>query len=73
MLFRVELLQSASTLLDSVLKSALFYRQAKANFYDTPMQISERVSQTYIPWTASKGTRGTRNSIIEQVQQNFVT
>lgn len=66
--FRVNFLLSASTLLDSMLKSALFYRQSKASLYKTAVHPSEDLMQSYLPWTASEGTHGMRNSIVEQVR-----
>ena len=60
---RVDLVQSSSSVLDSVLKSALFYRQAKASFYNAG-NFSGAEKQAYLPWTASNVVR---NCIAEQV------
>lgn len=66
-MFRVNLLLSASTLLDSVLKRVLFSRQSKAAVYTTPVQSSATVMQDFLPWTASEGSHGMRNVLTEQV------
>ena len=39
-----------------MLKSALFYRQAKSGVYEDP-DLSENVVHGYLPWTASKEMR----------------
>lgn len=60
----MKLLLSGSTLLNSMLRNVLFYRQSKAGSYDCP----EVNCEEYLSWTASEGSTGVRTTIIEQVQ-----
>ena len=70
--FRVTLLLVASTLLDSVLRNVLLYRQSKVGVYSTHSSSAEdNVHCDNIPWTASDGSRGMRSSIVEEVWDSY--
>lgn len=58
------LLLSASTLLDSVLRSALFYRQSKGSLYKPNVASRRDILHNYSHWTA---TDEMRENIAEQV------
>lgn len=67
---RVNLLLSASTLLDSMLRNILFCRQSTAGIYKTCTSASDELINDSFPWTASDGMR---NTIAEQVHNCIVS